>query len=388
MPTQRRGRSTTRAEALVEVVNKARENLQSKSPDATKTKAKAKANAKVKAKPSPGSPSPSRTNSENARRRKELDEVVNNVRRAKITTAWKSKFDQIDTNQDGRIDNNELLVAMKKAFPKFNVGFPEVLHMMKEADVNNDGYINLDEFAAIMENAVNSKTLWSVADEGFAGKFYSITEPFHQASLDWMKSFQPDKDKAAVVPGFFRLATTGVILCGIYGVLYFNTYFLNMMEGYPNPQNHVYGPFGYKLLGPVLQFQEESGYFPFLLIPIFILVMQLLAWTKSTSLTGLIYGWEWQDAKTGKKWDFIMMATNFVLYHGVCWFLTTTMANFYFEANKPRDSKNIGENDRVAALAFGSLIFFIFDFIIRIVELRSFSEIILRGAVVPSSSSV
>jgi hypothetical protein len=113
-----------------------------------------------------------------------------------------------------------------------------------------------------------------------------------------------------------------------------------------------------------------------------------MAWTKSTSLTGLIYGWEWQDAKTGKKWDFIMMATNFVLYHGVCWFLTTTMANFYFEANKPCDSKNIGENDRVAALAFGSLIFFIFDFIIRIVELRSFSEIILLGAVVPSSSSV
>ena len=58
-------------------------------------------------------------------------------------------FNMIDRDGDGKIDAEELTIAMGKIAE--NLGPDEIMAMLKEADMDGDGKINFEEFKGIME---------------------------------------------------------------------------------------------------------------------------------------------------------------------------------------------------------------------------------------------
>lgn len=69
-------------------------------------------------------------------------------------------FKKIDRDNSGSIDSDELYACISDLFPNAQFTSSDVLAMMKEADLNNDGVISLEEFVIIMTKAEGENSLW------------------------------------------------------------------------------------------------------------------------------------------------------------------------------------------------------------------------------------
>ena len=69
-------------------------------------------------------------------------------------------FKKIDRDNSGSIDSSELYACISDLFPNAQFTSSDVLAMMKEADLNNDGVISLEEFVIIMTKAEGENSLW------------------------------------------------------------------------------------------------------------------------------------------------------------------------------------------------------------------------------------
>lgn len=78
-------------------------------------------------------------------------------------------FNSIDVNGDESIDNFELLVALNKV--GFSGNPKDVMMLMKEADINNDGRLDFKEFEKIM-NCVDKSSLWYKVSDSFYSKYF------------------------------------------------------------------------------------------------------------------------------------------------------------------------------------------------------------------------
>mmetsp|Transcript_23832 Transcript_23832/g.40776 ORF Transcript_23832/g.40776 Transcript_23832/m.40776 type:complete len:163 (+) Transcript_23832:52-540(+) len=71
-------------------------------------------------------------------------------------------FDKIDTDDSGRIDEEELKEAMAKA--GVNLTHRELVHMIEEADEDGDGQIDAREFTNLMRAQINMYKLRAQAN--------------------------------------------------------------------------------------------------------------------------------------------------------------------------------------------------------------------------------
>ena len=83
--------------------------------------------------------------------------------RSSLKKTYKPIFDKIDTDNNGSIDEPELYTYLSSLMPKLTPA--DVKSMMKEADVNDDGVISLEEFSTIMVNAEGQDSLWGNAQK-------------------------------------------------------------------------------------------------------------------------------------------------------------------------------------------------------------------------------
>ena len=93
-------------------------------------------------------------------------------------------------------------------------------------------------------------------------------------------------------------------------------------------------------------------------ITIFCLI-ELYAWTAGKDTTGYLFGWQWQDKKTKKKWGFLNMAARFLgttamnaLFMQVYIFFATNTLSQTFP-----DAINTG-NEIINVICFLCLVFF------------------------------
>jgi hypothetical protein len=97
-------------------------------------------------------------------------EVKNEALKSEITAAdkWimKPYFDLMDTDQDGRISEREFQQYLKKKLDFTNYNNSEIHRLFQEADLNNDGFIDLNEFIAIMKkNSGDKSNDWAILFE-------------------------------------------------------------------------------------------------------------------------------------------------------------------------------------------------------------------------------
>lgn len=78
----------------------------------------------------------------------------------------KSMFDSIDSDKSGTIDMGELYVSMKKSFADMNLTLEDVQRMMEKADLNDDGFIDFEEFCIVMEQTQATQALLREASSG------------------------------------------------------------------------------------------------------------------------------------------------------------------------------------------------------------------------------
>ena len=77
---------------------------------------------------------------------------------------WKKLFQEIDTDDSGAIDVDELFEAISTTYPELKLTYSDIAAMIDEADTNHDGVIDEDEFLAIMGAAHDQNDLWGIVN--------------------------------------------------------------------------------------------------------------------------------------------------------------------------------------------------------------------------------
>lgn len=67
------------------------------------------------------------------------------------TSEYRKLFDEIDTDNSGTIDDEELYHACSMLFPDAKLTIAQVRKMLEEADADDSGQLDVDEFLAIMK---------------------------------------------------------------------------------------------------------------------------------------------------------------------------------------------------------------------------------------------
>ena len=131
-------------------------------------------------------------------------------------------FNAIDKDNSGSIDRSELYSAMTYAYPELHITKSNIATMLHEADTNNDGVLDIEEFINIMREAPFRDDLWGKAADGglyevtrqtlqqAANVIESVLEPAR--NLSRQHSFEDKKTK-------FRLVTPGMRLVGLPATL-------------------------------------------------------------------------------------------------------------------------------------------------------------------------
>jgi len=96
----------------------------------------------------------------------DVSEVKNEALKSEITAAdrWimQPYFDLMDTDQDGRINEREFQQYLKKKLDFTNYNDSEIHRLFQEADLNNDGFIDLNEFIVIMKKNSGNRNDWGI----------------------------------------------------------------------------------------------------------------------------------------------------------------------------------------------------------------------------------
>lgn len=96
----------------------------------------------------------------------DVSEVKNEALKNEITAAdrWimQPYFDLMDTDQDGRINEREFQQYLKKKLDFTNYTNSEIHRLFQEADLNNDGFIDLNEFIVIMKKNSGNRNEWRI----------------------------------------------------------------------------------------------------------------------------------------------------------------------------------------------------------------------------------
>jgi len=80
-------------------------------------------------------------------------------------------FREIDSDNSGFIDVNELYHCVSSMFPDSQITMNDVQAMLNEADTNGDGNISADEFEVVMRNAQGKDSLWGKTQANLWSRF-------------------------------------------------------------------------------------------------------------------------------------------------------------------------------------------------------------------------
>jgi len=94
---------------------------------------------------------------------------------ASLKSIYAPIFRKIDKDNSGSIDSNELYQCISELFPNAQFTVSDVISMMQEADLNDDGVISLDEFSTIMSKAEGANSLWGKTQASLWMTFYRNT---------------------------------------------------------------------------------------------------------------------------------------------------------------------------------------------------------------------
>jgi len=114
------------------------------------------------------------------------------VYKTKQLREYKRLFASIDVDGNGSIDANELYSVMHEAFPDAKFTGADCMSMLREADLNFDGELSLDEFVTIMTNAEGKAGNWAKLNKSLFAKglrnLHDISN-FARSALEPLRDF-------------------------------------------------------------------------------------------------------------------------------------------------------------------------------------------------------
>ncbi len=254
-----------------------------------------------------------------------------------LMDVWEPVFNKIDTDRSGSIDTRELMTAMRKTFPKMNIGLNDVIGMMNDADINNSGDIDLEEFSIMMEKAKDegSTSLWGKAEKNFFSAFgddmtnvtNALTAPLRSASQASAVSINNKK----IISPSMRIIGSWVTY--FLGNLYFGLAVLYLCFG------------NFAELSRMAEYSRREDIISFLSttllqsiiilgVPSILLgLFQLVQMAQGRDVIAYFWGWQYQDKVSGRDWEFGMMFVYILLewmWYGL-WFWLATIASVALE---------------------------------------------------------
>ena len=213
---------------------------------------------------------------------------------------WKKLFQEIDTNDSGTIDVDEMFEAISAIYPQLERRWnSNIVAMIDEAD----GEIDEDEFLAIMGAAHDQNDLWGIVNTSMYSNMKRnivsvgnaihstadvFTAPIRQMSADhsYLVVKKDGKIEARISVGMRVLGSVGTVF--VLSMIVF----LCIIPGLAYNDNL-----------PGMIFVGLGG----LVAGLVIIGMTVAGFMKGKDFTCLLFGWHYKDSKTGKTFGGLEM---------------------------------------------------------------------------------